>query len=455
MLGKALQPEIEELIEARDLDTLRETLSALEIADIAEILEDLPVSSRAVVFRLLPHDEASDVFEHFSFDGQEELIRDLSSEELKRLLNDMAPDDRTHLLEELPGSLTQRLLKTLNPEELRVARALLGYPEDSIGRLMTPEYVDAKLDWTVQQTLDHLRRTGAEAETISYIYVIDERGRLIDDLHLSKLVMADPQSKLRDLVEENVTVLHALDDREEAVVTFKKYDRIALPVTDRRGVLLGIVTIDDVFDVEEEEATEDMQKFSGLESLEESYLTARRLLLIRKRIGWLTLLFIGGLVTSRVLSQFGDLLQQFVILSFFIPLVISSGGNSGSQSASLIIRSLAIQEVEPGDWFRVFKRELMVGLAMGFFLGLILSGLLLGLAWFTDQSVRESLPLALVAQCSVTSIVTLGTLSGALLPLVLKRLGLDPAVSSAPFIATFIDLSGIILYLAFAWLILA
>lgn len=454
MLGKALQPEIEELIEARDLDTLRETLSALETPDIAEILEDLPVASRAVVFRLLPHDEASDVFEHFSFDGQEELIRDLSSEELKRLLNDMAPDDRTHLLEELPGGLTQRLLKTLNPEELRVARSLLGYPEDSIGRLMTPEYVDAKLEWTVQETLDHLRRTGAEAETISYIYIIDERGRLIDDLHLSKLVMADPTAKLKDLVEENVTVLHALDDREEAVVTFKKYDRIALPVTDRRGVLLGIVTVDDVFDVEEEEATEDMQKFSGLESLEESYLSARRVLLIRKRIGWLTLLFIGGLLTSRVLSQFGDLLQQFVILSFFIPLVISSGGNSGSQSASLIIRSLAIKEVEPADWFRVLKRELVVGLVMGFFLGLILSGLLLALAWFTGQNVRESLPLALVAQCSVTSIVMLGTLSGALLPLLLKRLGLDPAVSSAPFIATFIDLSGIILYLAFAWLIL-
>jgi magnesium transporter len=454
MLGKALQPEIEELIEARDLDTLRETLLALETADIAEILEDLPVSSRAVVYRLLPHDQASDVFEHFSFEGQEELIRDLSSEELKRLLNDMAPDDRTHLLEELPGSLTQRLLKSLDPDELRVARTLLGYPEESIGRLMTPEYVDAKLEWTVQETLDRIRRTGAEAETITYIYVVDERGRLIDDLHLSKLVMADQQARLKDLVEENVIVLHALDDREEAVATFKKYDRIALPVTDQRGVLLGIVTIDDVFDVEEEEATEDMQKFSGLESLEESYLSAGRMLLIRKRIGWLTLLFVGGLMTSRVLSQFGDLLQQFVILSFFIPLVISSGGNSGSQSASLIIRSLAIKEVEPADWFHIFKRELLVGLAMGFFLGLILSGLLLTLALLNGDGVRNSLPLALVAQCSVTSIVTLGTLSGALLPLVLKRLGLDPAVSSAPFIATFVDVSGLILYLAFAWLIL-
>jgi magnesium transporter len=454
MLGKALQPEIEGMIEARDLDTLRETLSGLETADIAEILEDLPDASRAVVFRVLPHDLASDVFEHLPFEDQEELIRDLSTEDLSRILNDMAPDDRTALLEELPGNLTQRLLKTLNPGELRVARTLLGYPEESIGRLMTPEYVSARLSWTVQETLDHIRRSAAGAETISYIYVVDEQGRLIDDIHLSRLVMADPQARLKDLVEENVVVLHALEDREEAVATFKKYDRIALPVVDQSGVLLGIVTVDDVFDVEEEEATEDMQLFAGQASLEDSYLATEKLVLIRKRLGWLTLLFIGGLATSRVISQFGDLLQQFVILSFFIPLVISSGGNSGSQSASLMIRSLAIKEISPRDWFRIMRREVLVGFAMGCVLGLILASLLVAIALFERRDFDGVWPMTLVAWCSVTSIVTLGTITGALLPLLLKKIGLDPAISSAPAIATFVDISGITIYLLIASLIL-
>lgn len=454
MLGKAIEPEIAQMIANREFDTLRGTLVQLEVADVAEILDDLPASSRVVVFRTLPRDFATDVFEDLPFEDQEQLVKDLSPEVLTEILNEMAPDDRTHLLEELPGVVTQRLLRSLNPEELRVARTLLGYPEESIGRLMTPEYIRADPDWTVAETLDFVRETGAEAETLNFIYVVDESGRLIDDIYLGRLIMAELDTKLSDLTEESVVVLSAYEDREQAVIEFRKYDRFVLPVTDPTGVLLGIVTVDDVLDVGEQEATEDMQKFAAQVALEDSYLATSTWMLIRKRAGWLTFLFVGGYVTALAMEQYVDLLREFVILAFFIPLVISSGGNSGSQSASLIIRSLAIREVDLGDWRRVMVRELVVGLSLGLFLGTCLAVIILIRGTDHADIPQADLRVAVVAFISVLSIVSMGTLCGALMPFAFKRIGFDPAVSSAPFIATFVDLAGIILYLTLAHWIL-
>ena len=448
MLGKAIEPEIGELIAARQFDTLREQLIELETADVAEILEDLTAGDQAVVFRLMPRDFASDIFECLPLEDQEDLIRNLSMETVGEILNTMSPDDRTRLLEELPGAMAQRLLKTLNPEELRIARTLLGYPEESIGRLMTPEYVVARLEWTVQETIEKLRQTGAEAETISYIYIVDDQGLLIDDLPLGRLVMADPETLLSDLADRNFVALSAMDDREQTVPTFQKYDRTALPVVDSTGVLLGIVTVDDVLDVEEDEATEDVQKFGGQASLEDSYFATTRLTLIRKRAPWLVILFMGAFLTSRMMQFYEDLLREFVIVSLFIPLMISSGGNSGTQSAALIIRSLATNEIGLKDWSRVLFREIVVGLSLGCFLGIIL--VLLMLLGVIERDPR----FAIVAFIGVMSIVLMGTLLGGLMPFLFHRLGFDPAVASGPFIATFVDLAGIVLYLTLALFIL-
>ena len=448
MLGKAIEPEIGELIARRQFDTLREQLIELETADVAEILEDLTAGDQAVVFRLMPRDFASDIFECLPLEDQEDLIRNLSMETVGEILNTMSPDDRTRLLEELPGAMAQRLLKTLNPEELRIARTLLGYPEESIGRLMTPEYVVARLEWTVQETIEKLRQTGAEAETISYIYIVDDQGLLIDDLPLGRLVMADPETLLSDLADRNFVALSAMDDREQTVPTFQKYDRTALPVVDSTGVLLGIVTVDDVLDVEEDEATEDVQKFGGQASLEDSYFATTRLTLIRKRAPWLVILFMGAFLTSRMMQFYEDLLREFVIVSLFIPLMISSGGNSGTQSAALIIRSLATNEIGLKDWSRVLFREIVVGLSLGCFLGIIL--VLLMLLGVIERDPR----FAIVAFIGVMSIVLMGTLLGGLMPFLFHRLGFDPAVASGPFIATFVDLAGIVLHLTLALFIL-
>lgn len=455
MLGKAIQPEIEEMIQHRQFDELRETLGELEIADIAEIIADLPPEDQAVVFRILPRDLAHEVFEYLPVEDEEALLKNLSTEAVGDILNAMSPDDRTRLLEELPGPVTQRLLKVLNPAELRVARTLLGYPEESIGRLMTPEYVAARPDWTVQHTLEHIRKSGSEAETISYIYITDEKGHLIDDLHLAKLVLADPETKLRDLIEENFVALSALDDREQAVIAFKKYDRIALPVVDSSGVLLGIVTVDDVMDVEEEEATEDVQKFGGVEALDAPYLEVDLLSLVRKRGGWLSILFVGEMLTTSAMGYFEHAIARAAFLAFFIPLIISSGGNSGSQASTLVIRAMALGEIRLRDWWRVVWRELVMGLSLGTVLG-VLGFIRVVVLPIQDEQLKENaFAFGFTIMVSLIGVVMFGTFAGSMLPFLLRRVGLDPASASAPMVATLVDVMGIVIYFSVASLLLA
>jgi magnesium transporter len=313
---------------------------------------------------------------------------------------------------------------------------------------MTPEYFAARPEWTVEETAERIREVGGEVETVLYLYIVDEKGRLIDDVHIARLVMARPGTKLAELVDDSFVSLSAFDDREVAVAAFKKYDRFILPVVDRAGVLLGIVTVDDVLDVEEEEATEDVHLFGGQAALEHPYFSARPIEMLRKRAGWLTFLFASGSLTAFTISQFEDLLQRIVTLAFFIPLVISTGGNSGSQSASMIIRGLAIREIDMADWRRVFRRELSIGLTLGALLGLLLGGFIL--ASIGLGAIEQGPAFAVVAMVSVTAIVTLGALLGGLMPFFFKRIGFDPATSSAPCISTIMDVSGTLLYLGLA-----
>lgn len=494
MLGKAIQPEIESMIQTGQFDELRELLSEdLNAADIAEILEDLGDEDEAVLFRLLPTSLAFEVFELLEYESQENLIEKLSRERVTLILNEMSPDDRTELLQELPGEIAQRMLKTLNPEELLITRRLLGYPEESIGRLMTPEYIAVNPTWTVAQTIDYIRENARKVETINVIYVLSDRGHLIDDLQLGQLLLAQPDTLIETLCDEQFVALSAYEDQEEAIDAFKKYDRVALPVTDSRGVMVGIVTVDDIFDVAEEEETEDVQKFGGQEALEDPYFATPIFELLRKRVGWLALLLVSSSLTVMVMDYFKDRSNYLYLLPFlplFVPMIISSGGNSGSQSAALIIRGFAVKEITLPNWWRVLSRELMIGLM----LGLTLGGLAAVFSYHFEKRDRFEMeqveqgattpaekltaqaPAAAVAAAenlaaeqappqrlryrfpllvliSITMVVTLGTIVGSMLPFFFKGIGFDPAVCSGPFIATFVDVLGTTLYfLLFMWL---
>jgi magnesium transporter len=366
----------------------------------------------------------------------------------------MAPDDRTMFLEELPAEVTRTLLAQLTPEERAVAVGLLGYPEASIGRLMTPEYVAVREDWTVAHVLDYIREHGQDSETLNVIYVVDDRGLLIDDIRIRELLLTSPAHLVRSLMDRRFVALKATDDQETAVGAFRKEDRSALPVTDSAGVLIGIVTVDDVLDVAEAEATEDLQRFGGSEALEEPYMQIQFARMIKKRAGWLTALFLGEMLTATAMGAFEKEIERAVVLALFVPLIISSGGNSGSQASTLVIRALALGEVRLRDWWRVMRRELGAGLALGSILGSI--GFLRITIWSSFSTIYGPhwLLVAFTVSLALVGVVLWGTLVGSLLPFVLRRLGFDPAVSSAPFVATLVDVTGLVIYFSVGIVIL-
>src|SRR5262249_41853282 len=317
------------MIEARDFAALREVFREWPPADVAEVILDLPEDEQVIIFRVLPHDLAADVFEYIGIEEQQKLLRAMAHEQVAAILNEMAPDDRTALLEELPSAAARQLIRLLTPEERRVATSLLGYPEDSVGRLMTPDFIAVKEDWTVQEVLDYIRAYGQDSETLNVIYVVDDHGKLIDDIRMREFLLKPLTSPVRELMQENFVALNVTDSQHDAVNIFRKYDRTALPVIDSSGVLLGIVTIDDMLDVAEQEATEDIQKIGGMEALDEPYMRISLWKMIRKRAGWLVILFLGEMLTATAMATFQDEIARAVVLALFLPLIISSGGNSG------------------------------------------------------------------------------------------------------------------------------
>jgi magnesium transporter len=446
--------DLEALIEAREFNTLREELKNWPPADLATLMEPLSAEKQAIVFRLLPREQAAEVFTYLSDERQEELLKAMAHEEVARILNAMDPDDRTSLLEELPANVIQHMLSLLSQEERLIASQLLGYPEDSVGRLMTPDFVRIRPHWTVERALDHIRRYGKDSETMSMIYVIDEDGRLIDDLRIRQILLAVPETLISDIMDERVVSLKATDNRETAVEVFKDADLIALPVVDKDNILLGIVTVDDILDVAEEEATEDIQKIGGSEALDEPYMKISISKMVRKRATWLIVLFLSEMLTATAMGKFETEIAKAVVLSIFVPLVISSGGNSGSQASTLIIRAMALGEVGLRDWWRVMRREILSGLALGGILGII--GFMRISTWaLVFHSYGQYWPLlALTVGLALIGIVLWGSLAGSMLPFLLRRIGLDPATSSAPFVATLVDVSGLIIYFTVAALIL-
>ena len=448
------------MIEARDFGALREVFREWPPADVAEVILDLPEDEQVIIFRVLPHALAADVFEYLDFDAQEQLLRAMAHEQVGAILNEMAPDDRTALLEELPSAAARQLIRLLTPEERRVATALLGYPEDSVGRLMTPDFIAVHEDWTVQQVLDYVREHGRDSETLNFVYVVDDRGKLIDDVRMREFLLRPLTTKVSDIRDENFAALNVTDSQRDALNIFRRYDRAALPVVDSNDVLVGIVTSDDMLDVAEEEATEDIQKFGGMEALDEPYMRIPVWRMVRKRAGWLVILFLGEMLTATAMANYQEELAKALVLALFLPLIVSSGGNSGSQASTLMIRAMALGEVNLRDWWRVMGREVQAGLMLGGILGAI--GVVRVAAWaiileqyFHRQPYGALWPLvALTVGISLVGVVLWGTLSGSMLPFLLRRIGADPATSSAPFVATLVDVTGLIIYFSIALLIM-
>jgi len=446
--------ELASAVHQRDFGRLRDMVRNRPPSDLAAVLTDLAPEDQVVAFRVLPRRVAAATFEYLTHEGQATLLKAMAKEDSAAILNEMAPDDRTMFLEELPASATQQLLTLLTPDERAVAVTLLGYPEGSIGRLMTPDYIAVREQWTVHEVLDYIRVHGQDSETLNVIYVVDDHGILIDDIRIRELLLTSPQNRVADLMDRRFVALNAADDQSTAVTTFRREDRSALPVTDSTGVLIGIVTIDDVLDVAEAAATKEIQRIGGSEALDEPYMQIAFARMIQKRAGWLTALFLGEMLTATAMGAFEREIERAVVLALFVPLIISSGGNSGSQASTLVIRAIALGEVQLMDWWRVMRREVAAGLALGGILGSI--GFLRITVWsaFSNLYGPHWLLVALTVGLALVGVVLWGTLIGSLLPFVLRRLGFDPAASSAPFVATLVDVTGLVIYFSVGLVVL-
>ncbi|GGB19680.1 MULTISPECIES: magnesium transporter [Mucilaginibacter] len=441
--------QIELLLEKQDDTQLQEYLNNLNISDVEELIGELPEHGPKFI-ETLSLNRAVNVFRILEFPVQERIIKKLSGQKLEDLINELPPDDRTSLFSELHGDAVQKLIQKLSRENREEALKLLGYEEESVGRLMTPDYIAVKRTWDVSRVLSHIRRYGKNSETIDVIYVIDEHGVLLDDIRIREILLVKPETKVSELMDGRLISLSASDPQEEAINVFRMNNRTALPVVDNNDVLLGIVTVDDILWIANEEYTEDIQKIGGTEALDEPYLDINLFKLVKKRVGWLIILFLGEMLTATAMGYFGDEISKVVVLAYFIPLIISSGGNSGSQASTLIIQAMALGEVTVADWWRVMRREILSGLMLGVCLGLI--GFLRIAAWsmFSNIYGPHWMLVGFTVGASLIGIVLWGSLSGSMLPLLLKKLGADPATSSAPFVATLVDVTGLIIYFTIA-----
>jgi len=433
--------EIEAFIQGRKWAELRKVVADWPPYDIADLILELEKPDRVLLFRSLPRDQASLVFAELEPIDRDNLLKELTDEETRRLMTDLEPDDRTMVLEQLPGQVTQRMLNLLSPADLAEARLLLGFPEDSAGRLMTPDYIAVRRSWTIDRALAHIRKWGRDKETVSIIYVTDDQWRLIDALELHRFILAEPEQRVEEIMDNTFIAISAYEDREEAVRLIDRYDLPALPVVDLDGVLVGVVTVDDVLDVAVAEATEDFHKVGGVAPLENSYQETRVFALYRKRIGWLLILVFVNLASSGVIAIFEETLAATLALAFFIPLLIDTGGNAGAQAATLMIRELATGDIDARDWLRILVKELGDGLL----LGLTMAVAAFGLGYW-----RGGPMVGLVVALTMMALLFVANLVGILLPFILVRLKLDPAVASSPLITTLVDSMGLLIYFSIA-----
>lgn len=455
IINEVLKQEFEEVLQSNDPLEIRQFLDQQNISDVADLVYEYEDYESNIIAGMSVH-RAAGVFKILEFPTQKRIIQTLPPSKTAELLNELPADDRTSFLEELPSNVVRELIKLLDAEERKITLSLLGYPENSLGRLMTPDYVYVYEHNTVAEVLDIIRRVGKNSETIDVIYVINEKGELQDDIRIREFILASPGKKVSELMDGRVIALNAYDDQEMANEAFKMNNRVALPVVSNSNKLLGIVTIDDVLWITNEEFSEDIQKIGGTSALDQPYLEMPLMRLFSKRVVWLIVLFIGEMLTATAMAFFEDEIAKAVVLALFVPLIISSGGNSGSQASTLIIQAMAVGEISILDWWRVLKREILSGLLLGTVLGLI--GFIRIALWHT---IRPEVygphwaPLGITVGLALLGVVLWGTLCGSMLPMILKKLGADPAVSSAPFVATLVDVTGLIIYFSVAFLLLS
>lgn len=450
-----LNEKFQKIILSENKILIKNFLDDQNISDVVELVYEFPEHQMQVIANMSIH-RAVNVFKLLDFSHQKEIIHELPDSQTAALLNELPADDRTDFLEELPGSAVRELIKLLDPDERHITLSLLGYPENSIGRLMNPDYVYVYAHNTVQEVFETIKKYGKNSEAINVIYVINKKGDLLDDIRIGEFILSAPETKVSELMDERVISLNAYDDQETASEVFKMNNRVALPVVNENNKLLGIVTIDDILWVASEEFSEDMQKMAAIESFEGSYLDIPLLKLFKKRITWLVVLFLGEMLTASAMAVFEDEIAKAVVLALFIPLIISSGGNSGSQASTLIIQAMAIGEITVKDWWRVMKREIISGILLGSVLGIVgfIRIFVYHLIW-PNLYGEHWLLLSIAIGTTLVGVVLWGTLSGSMLPLLLKKLGADPASSSAPFVATLVDVTGLIIYFSVAYLLLS
>ncbi len=446
MLKELLQPDIEKLIAAGEWDGIIEAILEFHPSEISELIQDIDKNNIIKFFRRFPAKKSSEVFPYLEKGLQIYLLKNLPRIRIKNIFLEMSPDDRTEILEDIKDELRYYILKLLPRQEFIESRRLLSYPEDSIGRLMTPEFIAINQDWTVSKAFSHIRKYGKEKETISTIYIIDDAWNLIDDLNLYDLILAAPNAKIKNLLDYEYFYLSAYDDQEKSVEEMKKYDLTVMPVVDN-GKLVGIITIDDIMDVAEEEATEDIHKQFAVAPIEENYSDVSILNLFKKRVVWLIILLIwSSTISASIISFFQNTLSKVITLSFFLTVIVGSGGNIGTQASALMVRALAIGDVDIGEWFKLFIREMFVGILLGITLG--------GLLYLRTYFLPNTKNISIVVGLSIVSVSVWSNIIGTLLPMFLKKINLDPAVVSSPLLSSVLDSTGLIIYFYMAKLIL-
>jgi magnesium transporter len=439
--------QLQMLLEAEDLQGAKAILVPVQPADIADAIEGLPEAMQAIAFRLLSKDEAIEVYEYLDSSVQQALIEEFRRQEVLDIVDKMSPDDRARLFDELPATVVRRLLEQLTPTERQATAQLLGYEAGTAGRLMTPEYISLKENMTVAQTLERIRSLAHATEIIYYLYITDAARHLTGILSLRDLVIADPDQKIGDIMTRDVVCVYTSDDQEEVARLIGRYDFLAVPVVDREKRLVGIITVDDVIDIIEQETTEDIYKQGGLQSGGDNYFQTDLLTVARKRVVWLFVLLLTNTVTGTIIKAEEEILRQVVSLAAFIPLLTGTGGNVGSQSSTVVIRGLNTEELREMGPAQVVMREAIAGALLGVMLGTVAT---LWAFWLLSGDWAVSLAVGI----SLVAISILASVAGSGLPFIFRAVGLDPALMSAPFITTAVDVLGVLIYFNLARLIL-
>lgn len=431
------------LIHQGRLAEARTWISQMNVVDIAYWLEELDDDKILVLFRLLPKDMAAEVFSHFSKEQQEFIIESIADREIKSIIDELFLDDTVDLIEEMPANVVKKVLRNTSEERRKLINQFLKYPENSAGSLMTIEFVDLKKEMRVDQALESIRKNGVDKETINICYVIDSSRKLEGIIPIRKLILSDPSEIVENIMETNFVSVHTLDDQEEVANIFRKYDLIAVPVVDNENRLVGIITVDDIVDIIEEENTEDFHKMAAIQPSDEEYLKTKVTELAKHRVIWLLILMISATFTGTIIQRFEEVLQSVVVLTYFIPMIMDTGGNAGAQSATLIIRGLALEEISLADIFKVLWKELRVS---------IIVGVILAIINFARIIIMRQASAIIAATVSVSMLITviLAKVIGGSLPILAKKLGLDPAIMAGPLITTIVDALALLAYFSIA-----